>query len=149
MTQALPERPSLRSRRPWSNRTTRTSDIAAAVTLSIGEIAVFAWATYGYGITTWAAQGDQDEIDEATLANIAWMEHFLCVVLALAALAALSRAPWTTVSHLLAAGLVAVLVMGSRYEYDRDHPAPAPTRSAHCTPCLSGSGEMPLSRMMM
>jgi hypothetical protein len=140
MTQAVPERPPLRGRWPWSSRTSRTSDIAGAVILFLGEAAFFAWTTFGYGMTVWAAQGDQDEIDAATLASIAWMEHFLYVVLALAGLAALSRAPWTVVSHLVLAGIVTVLLAGSQHDYDRAHPGPAPTPRVEYSPCLSGSG---------
>ena len=91
----------------------------------------------------WAAQGNQDGIDAATLASIAWTGHFLYVVLALAGLAALSRAPWTVVSHLLVAGLLAALLASAQHDYDRAHPAPAPTPSVGYSPCYSGSGTCP------
>ncbi len=141
MTQALPERPARGSGWPWSSRTSRPSDITAAVVLFLGETAFFAWTTFGHGMAIWAAQGDQAEIDAATLADIAWMEHFLFVVLALAGLAALSRAPWTLVSHLLGAFLVAAVFTSVQSGYDRAHPAPAPTPGVSYTPCLSGSGK--------
>ncbi|MEV6482973.1 DUF6234 family protein [Streptomyces sp. NPDC051576] len=141
MTQVLAERPSRRGRRPWSHRTPLRRDITAAVLLFLGEAAVFVWTMFGYGMTVWAAQGEQDRIDAATLASITWTEHFFYVVLALAALAALSRAPWTLVSHLLTALLLAALFTGAQHDWDLAHPDPAPTPSAHYTPCLSGSGE--------
>ncbi|WP_406119221.1 DUF6234 family protein [Streptomyces sp. NBC_00989] len=141
MTQALPECPPLRSRRPWSNRTSTASDVTTAIALFIGEIAVLAWIIFGYGMKNWAAQGDPDEIDTAALAEIASLEVFLYVVIALAVLAALSRAPWTLVSHLLVALLLGALVTGSQQDYDRAHPDPTPTPTVHYTPCLSGSGK--------
>lgn len=141
MTQALPERPPLRSRRPWSNRTSTASDIAAAVALFIGEAVTLAWMVFSYGMERWAAEGDLDEIDATRLPEIASMEHLLYVVLALAALAALSRAPWTLVSHLFVALFLGALITGAQQEYDRAHPDPTPTPSVHYTPCLSGSGK--------
>ncbi|MEW1647355.1 DUF6234 family protein [Streptomyces sp. NPDC091219] len=143
MTQAPPEHPSRHRRRPWSHRTSRTSDVLAAIALFIAEAAVFAWSVFASGMEGWAAQGDQDGIDAATLANIAWTEHFLYVLLALAGLAALCRAPWTAVSHLAAAGLVFTLLTGMHHGWDRTHPAPAPTPRAGYTPCYSGSGTCP------
>ncbi|WP_019057725.1 DUF6234 family protein [Streptomyces prunicolor] len=140
MTQVLPEHPPRHGRWPWSNRTPHAPDILAAIVLLIGEAADFAWTTFGYGMESWAAQDDQDRIDAATLTNIAWMEHFLYVVLVLAGLAALSRAPWTAVSHLLTACLVFTLLTGAQHEWNRAHPAPAPTPSAGYSPCYSGSG---------
>ncbi|MDV7217041.1 DUF6234 family protein [Streptomyces prunicolor] len=139
MTQALPERPPLRSRRPWSSRTSTASDVVAAIFLFISEAVVLAWIIFSYGMESWAAQGDPDEIDTAALAGIARMEIFLYVVLALTVLAALSRAPWTLVSHLLFALLLGALLTGSQQDYDRAHPDPTPTPTVHYTPCLSGS----------
>lgn len=141
MTQVLPERLPLRGRRPWSSRTSTASDVIAAVALFISEVAVLAWIIFSYGMENWGAQGDPDEIDTPALAEIASLQVFLWVVLALAALAALSRAPWTLVSHLLVALLLGALVTGSQQDYDRTHPDPAPTPTVHYTPCLSGSGK--------
>lgn len=134
MTHAVPHHPPRRRGRPWSSRTSRGSDIAVAFALFVVEAAVFAWMTFGYGMEGWAAQGDPAGLDAAALANIAWMEHFLFVVLALAALALLSRAPWTVVSHLLVVGIVGVLLASAQHDYDRAHPAPAPTPSAGYSP---------------
>ncbi|MEV0479518.1 DUF6234 family protein [Streptomyces sp. NPDC050508] len=142
MTQVLPERSPRRSRWPWSHRTSRVSDISAAVLLSLVETAVFALKTFSDAMKGWAAQGQPDSIGgDSTLASIVWTEHLLYVLLALAGLAALSRAPWTTVSHLLAAFVVFALLTGAWQGYDRTHPAPAPTPSIQYTPCLSGSGK--------
>ena len=140
MTQVLPLHPPLRSRRPWSSRTSTASDVIAAVALFIGEGVVLAWIVFSYGMENWAAQGDQDGIDAAALGEIAWMKVFLCVVLALAVVAALSRAPWTLVSHLLFALLLGALLTGSQQDYDRAHPDPTPTPTVHYVPCFSGSG---------
>ncbi|MFD4552895.1 DUF6234 family protein [Streptomyces sp. NPDC058469] len=42
MAQALPERPPLRNRRPWSSRTSTASDVIAAIALFISEaVALF------------------------------------------------------------------------------------------------------------
>ncbi|MFI6461519.1 DUF6234 family protein [Streptomyces sp. NPDC050528] len=140
MTQALPERPLPRSRRPWSSRTSTASDVIAAVTLFVGEAVVLAWIIFSYGMKGWAAQDNADEIDAAARAEIAEMAVLLYVVLALAVLAALSRAPWTLVSHLLFALLLGALLTGSQQDYDRAHPDPTPTPTVLHTPCLSGSG---------
>ena len=140
MTQVLPEHPSRHRRWPWSRRTSRASDVLAAITLFVAEAVFFAWSTFTSGMEGWAAQGDRGRIDAATLANIAWMEHFLYALLALAGLAALSRAPWTAVSHLVTAGLVFTLLIGMQHEWDRGHPTPAPTPRAGYSPCYSGSG---------
>ncbi|MGW2596183.1 DUF6234 family protein [Streptomyces klenkii] len=57
----------------------------------------------------WAAQGQEDRIEAARIAKLAWTQHFLIAALVLAGLvlaglALLSRAPWTVLSQLLAAG---------------------------------------------
>jgi len=140
MTRAVPEHPSRYRRWPWSSRTSARSDIAVSVLLFLGELATLTWATFSHGMTVWAAQGDQREIDAETLANIAWMQHFFYVVLALAVLSALSRAPWSLVANLLIALLVAALFTGAQHDYDEAHPDPTPTPGVHYTPCLSGSG---------
>jgi len=104
------------------------------------EAVVFGWQSFGYGMQIWAAQGVQPEIDGARLASIAWTEHFLFVTLVLAGLAALSRAPWSALSQLLATGALTVLLVVSQHEYDRTHPNPAPSPSVEYSPCYSGSG---------
>ncbi|WP_405975475.1 DUF6234 family protein [Streptomyces sp. NBC_00988] len=140
MTQVLPLHPPLRSRRPWSGRTSTASDVIAAVVLFITEGFVLAWIVFSYVMESWAAQEDSERIDAAALGEIAWTRIFLYVVLALAVVAALSRAPWTLVSHLLFALLLGALLTGSQQDYDRAHPDPTPTPTVHYTPCLSGSG---------
>ncbi|WP_329263077.1 DUF6234 family protein [Streptomyces sp. NBC_01478] len=140
MTQSLTERPALRGRWPWSRRTSRLSDITAAVVLFLCEIPVIVWKVFGDGMAVWAAQGEQDRIDAANLASIAWNQQFLYVALALVGLAAVSRAPWTVVSQLLVAGLLGAMLANAQHVYDVEHPAPAPTPTVLYTPCLSGSG---------
>ncbi|HEY9332628.1 MAG TPA: DUF6234 family protein [Streptomyces sp.] len=139
MTHELRARPA-RRRWPWSNTTSRGSDIATAVMLLVVEVLVFGWTMFGYGMDGWAAQGSREEIDEATLAGIAFMRHFLIAVLVLFALAALARSPWTAVLQLLTAGAVAMMLVLGLHEYERSHPGPAPTPSAGYSPCYSGSG---------
>lgn len=139
MTHTAPERPAGRTW-PWSSRRPLASDIAGCVVLLIVEVAVFGWTMFGYGMQGWAAQGEQEEIDEWTTASIAFMEHFLMAVFVLFALAVLVRAPWTAALQLLTAGIVAVLLVSSQHDYDRGHPGPAPTPSAGYSPCYSGSG---------
>ncbi|MFF5304019.1 DUF6234 family protein [Streptomyces sp. NPDC013161] len=140
MTHVVPEHPPLRSGRPWSSRTSRGADIAVAVFLFVGEAAVFMGMTFTYGLDGLAAQRYPAALDAAKLADIAWMEGFLCVTLAFAALALLSRAPWTMASQLVVAGIVAVLLVSAQHDYHRTHPAPAPTPRAGYSPCYSGSG---------
>nr|WSW66199.1 DUF6234 family protein [Streptomyces sp. NBC_00995] len=125
---------------PWSHTTSRSSDIVKALLLLIVEVAVFGWTMFGYGMDEWAAQGQREEIDESTLASIAFMQHFLIAVLVLFALAVLSRSPWTAVLQLLAAGAVAAMLVLGQHEYEKSHPRPAPTPSAGYVPCYSGSG---------
>ncbi|TXS39586.1 hypothetical protein EAO72_37325 [Streptomyces sp. or43] len=108
--------------------------------LLIVEALVFGWTMFGYGLEGWAAQGRQEDIDEADLASIAFMQHFLVAVLVLFALAALARSPWTAVLQLLTAGAVVMMLVLTQHEYEQSHPGPAPTPSAGYSPCYSGSG---------
>ena len=140
MTQALPEYPPWHSGLPWSSRTPTGPDVAAAILLFVGEAVALAWIIFRYVAESWTAQEDQNKIDTTALAEITWMQVFLCVVLALTVLAALSRAPWTLASHLLFALLLGALLSGSQQDYDRAHPDPTPTSTVHYTPCYSGSG---------
>lgn len=127
-----------RRRWPWSHTTSRGSDIVTALMLLIAETLVFLWTMMGYGMEGWAAQGRREEIDEATLASIAFLEHFLIAVLVLFALAALARSPWTAVLQLLTAGAVTMMLLFSQHEYEQSRPAPTP--NADYSPCYSGSG---------
>ncbi|MDT0466643.1 DUF6234 family protein [Streptomyces gibsoniae] len=138
MTNSLPE-PTPRRRWPWSSRTSAGSDLAAALALFVGEVAVFGWKSFGCAMQIWAAQGAQAEIETSRIASIAWTEHVLIATLVLAGLAALTRAPWTVLSQLLAAGTLAVLLVLSQYDHDRTHPGPAPTPSVGYSPCYSGT----------
>ncbi len=101
---------------------------------------MFLAVLFDYGMETWAAQGQEDRIEAARVAELAWTRHFLIATLVLAGLALLSRAPWTVVSQLLAAGTVAVLLTLAQHDYDRRHPAPPPPPNPAYTPCYSGSG---------
>ncbi|MFF2130721.1 DUF6234 family protein [Streptomyces olivochromogenes] len=139
MTDALPEPPP-RRRWPWSGRSSLASDVAAGLVLFIVEAVVFGGTSFGYGMQIWAAQGAQAEIDASRLASIAWTERVLFATLLLAGLATLTRAPWTVLSQLLAAGTLAVLLVLSQHDYDRTHPRPAPTPRVGYSPCYSGSG---------
>ncbi|MET7573682.1 DUF6234 family protein [Streptomyces sp. NPDC005492] len=139
MTQVPPESPS-RLTWPWSGRTPLGPDIATAILLFILEAAVYAAKMFDYGLENWAAQGNQDEMDTATLASISWTQMCVYAVLALAVLAALSRAPWTLVSHLLLALLLTTLLGGAQQDYDRAHPSPTSTPTVRYSPCYSGSG---------
>ncbi|WP_406510299.1 DUF6234 family protein [Streptomyces sp. NBC_00212] len=139
MTRVLSER-SPRRQWPWSSRTSLGTDLAAAILLFVVEAATGAGRLFSDGMEVWAAQGDQARIDASALADIAWTEHFLIVIVVLSAVAALARAPWTVFLQLAAACIVAVLLVSSQHDYDRGHPGPAPTPDPGYTPCYSGSG---------
>lgn len=139
MTHVHPE-PSPRRRWPWSSRTSRAKDVSVGILLFLVEAAVYVGKGFGDGMEVWAAQGDEARIDASRLASLVWTEHFLIVIVVLAGLATLARAPWTVLLQLLAAGAVAVLLGLSQHDYARTHPAPAPTPSAGYSPCYSGSG---------
>ncbi|MEV4927326.1 DUF6234 family protein [Streptomyces roseoverticillatus] len=140
MTCALPEPPPRRKWRPWSRRTSLGQDLGVGILLFIVEAAVFLGVLFDYGMEIWAAQGQEDRIEAARSAELAWTQHFLVATLVLAGLALLSRAPWTVLSQLLAAGAVAVLLTLAQHDYDRRHPAPPPAPNPAYTPCYSGSG---------
>ncbi|MFD9339689.1 DUF6234 family protein [Streptomyces sp. NPDC060028] len=139
MTQVLPE-PSPRRRWPWSSKTTRAKDVSIGIVLFLTEAVVYVGKGFGDGLEVWAAQGDEARIEASRIASLAWTEHFLVVVLVFAGLAALTRAPWTVVLQLVAAGAVAALLALAQHDYDRTHPRPAPVPSAGYSPCYSGSG---------
>ncbi|MGW0750729.1 DUF6234 family protein [Streptomyces sp. NPDC002587] len=139
MTHVLSEPPP-RRRWPWSDRTSRARDVTTGIVLLLVEVVVYLGKGFGDGMEVWAAQGDEERIEASRLAGLAWTEHFLLVIVVLAGLALLFRAPWTVVLQLLAAGAVAVLLGLAQHDYDRAHPRPAPVPSAGYTPCYSGSG---------
>ncbi|MEU6863485.1 DUF6234 family protein [Streptomyces sp. NPDC046876] len=142
MTHAAPAPPAPKRRRnrPWTHRTSTGADVTVAVLLFLVEVVVFLLAAFGYGMEAWAAQGNQERIDAARLADIAWMSHFLLATLVLAGLAMLSRARWTAVSQFLAAAAAAALLVLAQHDYDRAHPTPAPRPGPEYVPCHSGSG---------
>ncbi|WP_235482788.1 DUF6234 family protein [Streptomyces roseoverticillatus] len=139
MTYTLPE-PSRRRRWPWSRRTPGGRDAGIGILLFIVEAAVYLATGFRYGMEIWAAQSDEKRIDATRVAELAWVQHFLIATVVLAGLALLFRAPWTVLSQLLAAGVVAVLLTLAQHDYDRAHPAPAPAPNPAYVPCYSGSG---------
>ncbi|HET6857740.1 MAG TPA: DUF6234 family protein [Streptomyces sp.] len=139
MTHVLPE-PSPRRRWPWPSKPSRAKDVSVGIVLFLIEAVVYVGKSFGDGMEVWAAQGEEARIDASRFASLAWAEHFLVVILVLAGLAALARAPWTVLLQLLAAGAVAALLGVAQHDYDRTHPGPAPTPSAGYSPCYSGSG---------
>ncbi|MFJ2093508.1 DUF6234 family protein [Streptomyces sp. NPDC087901] len=139
MTHEVPGR-AARGRWPWSRPKPLASDLASGIGLLVVEAVVFGWMMFGYGMEGWAAQGAREEMDESTLAGIAFMEHFLIGLFVLFGIAVLARARWTAILHLLTAGAVAALLVSAQHDYDRSHPEPAPTPSAGYSPCYSGSG---------
>ncbi|MGW2207833.1 DUF6234 family protein [Streptomyces sp. NPDC001781] len=119
MTETLP---APRRRYPWSRRTRPGVDLALAVPLLLLETG---WPAldriYGLGLEVWAAQGDRARVDaaEAAFAGRLWV--YLAIALTLAALAALFRARWTLIVHLLVALLVGGVLAGVRTEWERGH----------------------------
>ncbi|MGY1577214.1 DUF6234 family protein [Streptomyces sp. MN13] len=122
MTDALPAQG---RRRPWSHRTRPGVDLALAIPLFLLETAwlVLDW-TYGYGLEVWAAQGEQARIDAAGLAHIGRVRMLLIAVLVLAVLAALFRARWTVITHLLVALLAGGSLTAAQQEWDDSHTSP-------------------------
>ena len=135
-----PSAPASRHSRPWSNRTSRGSDIATGIALLLGETVVFMWLVLGYSMRMWAAQEEQTVIDAELRAELTMMEWFLLATLLLVGLALVFRAPWTAALQVLAAMVILVLLTGSQHDYDRNHPVPVPPPSGY-TPCYSGSGK--------
>jgi hypothetical protein len=101
---------------------------------------VYLWQTVRYSWVGWAGDVPRAEVDAAHLTSIAWNEGLLLAALVIAGLAALFLAPWTAVSQVLAAAVLAVLLAAAQHGYDQSHPAPAPAPSVMSSPCYSGSG---------
>lgn len=131
MTDTLP---APERRRPWSHRTRLGVDLALAIPLFLLETAWLALdSIYGYGLEVWAAQGDQARIDAADLAYIERVRMLLIAVLVLAVLAAVFRARWTVIAHLLVALLAGAVLTAARHEWDHSHTPPGCVRySANC-----------------
>lgn len=100
-------------------------DLALAIPLFLLETGwlVVDWI-YGYGLSVWAAQGDQGEIDAAGLAHIGRVRVLLIAVLIMMVLAGVFRARWTVIAHLLVALLAGGMLAASQYEWDRSHRPP-------------------------
>ncbi|MFF7385947.1 DUF6234 family protein [Streptomyces griseoluteus] len=131
MTESLP---APRRRLPWSRRTRLGVDLALAIPLFLLEIAwVVLDAIYGVGLEVWAAQGDQARIDAADLAFMERLHVLQIVVIALAVLAAVFRARWTVIAHLLVALLLGGALAGERHDWEKSHSSPGCVRySANC-----------------
>ncbi len=122
--------PAPERRRPWSRRTRLGVDLTLAIPLFLLETAwlVLDWI-YGYGLDVWAAQGEQAQIDAAGLAHIGRVRMLLIAVLILAVFAAVFRARWTVITHLLVALLAGGSLTAAQHEGDHNH-APPPATSA-------------------
>lgn len=111
-------------RRPWSDRTRLGVDLAFAVPmllLGVGWLA-FDWV-FAFGLEVWAAQGDQGRIDAASLAHMERLRTLLIVLLVPTVLAAVFRARWTVIAHLLLAVLAGGALTAAQHEWDNDHRA--------------------------
>ncbi|MFH8682997.1 DUF6234 family protein [Streptomyces lydicus] len=124
-----------RRRRPWSHRTRLGVDLALAIPLFLLEAAwlVLDWM-YGFGLEVWAAQGDRAQIDAAGLAHMGRVRTLLIAVLVLAVLAAVCRARWTVIAHLLVALLAGGVLVAAQQEWDHSH-APSPGCSRYSANC--------------
>ncbi|MBK3520832.1 hypothetical protein JHN54_03920 [Streptomyces sp. MBT70] len=110
-------------------------DLAFAVPLFLLEAGWLALdAVYGYGLDVWAAQGAQWQIDAAGLAYMGRIRALLITALVLAVLAAISRARWTVIAHLLVALLAGGALTAAQHDWDQRHaPPPGCVRySANC-----------------
>ncbi|MEU6817536.1 DUF6234 family protein [Streptomyces sp. NPDC046860] len=127
-------RPAPRRRLPWSRRTRLGVDLAFAIPLFLLETAwVVLDAIYGVGLEVWAAQGDQARIDAAHLAFIDRLQVWRIVVVVLAVLAAVFRARWTAIAHLLLALLLGGVLASEHHDWEKSHSAPGCVRySANC-----------------
>ncbi|AIA00696.1 DUF6234 family protein [Streptomyces noursei] len=132
MTDAFP---APERRRPWSRRTRLGVDLALAIPLFLLETAwlVVDWI-FRYGLELWAAQGEQARIDVASLAHTGRVRVLLISVLIVAVLAAVFRARWTVIAHLLVALLAYGSLTAAQYDWERRHaPPPGCVRySANC-----------------
>ncbi|MCX4433972.1 MULTISPECIES: DUF6234 family protein [Streptomyces] len=120
-TALAPER-----RRPWSRRTPLGPDLALAIPLFLVETAwLVVDSVLGLGMEVWAAQGNQAQVDTASLAYMGRVRVLLVTVLILAVLAGLFRAPGTVIAHLLVALLAAGVLGHVQQQWDHDHAPPA------------------------
>ncbi|MFG3118900.1 DUF6234 family protein [Streptomyces sp. NPDC048197] len=120
--------------RPWSHRTRRGVDLALAIPLFLLETAwlVLDWM-FGLGMEVWAAQGDRERIDAASLAHVERVWVLLVAVLVVAVLAGIFRARWTLIAHLLVALLAGGVLVIAQHQWDDTHTPPGCVRySANC-----------------
>ncbi|MGW5047144.1 DUF6234 family protein [Streptomyces griseoluteus] len=110
---------------PWSHRTRPGVDLALAIPLFLLETG---WAVldaiYGAGLEVWAAQGEQARIDAAELAFMERLRVLQIAALVLVVLAAVFRARWTAIAHLLLALLLGGALAVERHDWERSHSAP-------------------------
>ncbi|MFF1373611.1 DUF6234 family protein [Streptomyces virginiae] len=106
-----------------SRRTPRAADLAIGIPLLSLGAGWLVWdAMSGHGLDIWAAQGDLGRIETADLAHMARIQTFLVVVLVVALLGLVSRAPWTVLSQVLLAILAGVVLTAAQHSWDRSHP---------------------------
>ncbi|WTQ07386.1 DUF6234 family protein [Streptomyces virginiae] len=130
MTASSTEPRRRRGRRPWSRRTPRAADLAIGIPLLLLEAGSLVLdAMFGHGLEIWAAQGNSGQIETADLAYMARLQNFLVVVLVVAVLALVSRAPWTVLSQVPAAILAGVMLTAAQHSWDRSHPGPTGSAS--------------------
>ncbi|MEV7202672.1 DUF6234 family protein [Streptomyces griseoluteus] len=127
-------RPAPRRRFPWSRRTRPGVDLALAIPLFLLETGwVVLDAIYGAGLEVWAAQGEQARIDAAELAFMERLRVLQIAALVLAVLAAVFRARWTAIAHLLLVLLLGGALAAERHDWEKSHSAPGCVRySAGC-----------------
>ncbi|BDH03106.1 hypothetical protein HEK131_03330 [Streptomyces seoulensis] len=109
-------------------------DLAFAIPLFLLETAwVVLDAIYGVGLEVWAAQGDQARIDAAHLAFMDRLQVLRIVVVVLIVLAAVFRARWTAIAHLLIALLLGGVLGAEQHDWEKSHATPGCVRySANC-----------------
>ncbi|MFD8258234.1 DUF6234 family protein [Streptomyces griseoluteus] len=118
-------RPAQRRLFPWSRRTRLGVDLALAIPLFLLETGwVVLDAMYGVGLEVWAAQGEQARIDAADLAFMERLRVLQIAALVLVVLAAVFRARWTAITHLLLALLLGGALAAERHDWEKSHSAP-------------------------
>lgn len=138
----LSTRPTGTARRRWplGGRAPLHVDVPFGVLLFVGEAAVYLWQVILLRLGT--LQGDDvqataSSADAYVHAGPAWTYHLLLLTLAMAALAAVARAPWTVVLQLTATVVFSGLLSVAQHDYDRAHP---PKPVPYTGPvCYSGS----------
>lgn len=141
MSDTLTAPPPTKRRRPRLGRAPHDLDVATGVLAFTLEVLACLWQAWIAGWAAWGAQGSASLIHAAQTTSLRWSVCLLVAALVLVGLAALFRAPWTAVSQVLAAVVLAVMLV-SQLQSDGSigQPAPTPTPSVPYSPCYSGSG---------